>query len=261
MIDTHTHIYMPEDFPGVEAADAVDRAVAAGVNMMILPGVDLDSIVPIRALHELRPKNTAIAVGLHPSEVNDKWQDYLEIILADIDKEGVVAVGEIGMDLHESSDTCAIQMEAFARQVDAAYAHNLPIIIHQRDALEQTLQVLEQAQEKGRLPRAMVFHCFTGTPADALRIITAFPQAYFGIGGVATFKNAKSVREALPLIGIDRIVLETDAPWLAPTPMRGRRNESSYLPNINRVVAETLGLDPQFTEQITDRNARQLFAL
>ena len=259
MIDTHTHIYLEQDFPEGETVQAVSRAVEAGVTRMILPGVDVASIAQIRRLHAACPEHTAIAVGLHPTEVTPHWREHLDIILQGIDDEGVVAIGEVGMDLHEDTTYRAEQLDAFRVQVEAAFRHSLPLIIHQREALEETLQVLREAKERRQLPEGIVFHCFTGTAEDVARIREVVPEAYFGIGGVATFKNARGLREALLTIGLDHIVLETDAHWLAPTPLRGKRNESALLPHIARSVADTLACSLSEVEATTDANAHRLF--
>ena len=146
-------------------------------------------------------------------------------------------------------------MQAFARQLEWAVRYNLPVIIHCRDGVDETLEVIRNAGD--RLPK-LIFHSFTSGLED-VRKIREVCDPYFGINGVVTFKNAASLREALPEIGIDKIVLETDAPYLAPVPHRGSRNESSYIPLIRDKVAETLGISPEETERITDFNAEQLF--
>lgn len=261
MIDTHTHIYMTEDFPDGESDLAVRRAVDNGVSRMIFPGVDTKSLPLMRALHERFPHCTAYAIGLHPSEVKSDWQQTLQEIFQEINTPGIIAIGEVGMDFHEDTEHAQEQADAFAAQVEMAYNHSLPLIIHQREALDVTLSILSDAKNKGMLPPGMVFHCFTGTSDDVRRIRETVPEAYFGIGGVVTFKNAPLLRESLSEIGINRILLETDAPWLAPVPMRGRRNESAYLPHIAQVIADTLQLPLQEVSSITDINARALFPL
>lgn len=261
MIDTHTHIYLENDFPDGETAGAVERAIKAGVGQMVFPGVDRESLPQIFELYERYPAHTAIALGLHPTEVTDSWECELEEILSHASHPGVVAIGEIGLDLHECDDNYNQQIAAFRAQTEYAFSRHLPIIVHQRDALHDTLRVLGDAAEVGRLPETMVFHCFTGSSEDVKRIRCVVPDAYFGIGGVATFKNARTLREALPEIGIDHIVLETDAPWLAPVPFRGKRNESAFIPYIAAVVASTLDIPVETVAEITDRNALHLFPL
>lgn len=259
MIDTHSHMYLSEDFPDGEGIAAVKRALESGVSRMIFPGVDVASLSPMLELYSHFPDCTAYALGLHPSEVDKDWRENLDIIFEGIDSPGVVAVGEVGMDFHEDRSYRDEQREAFAAQVAAAHHSSLPLIIHQREALDETLGVLAEAAAEGVAAPGMVFHCFTGSKEDVRRIREVVPETYFGIGGVATFKNAPALREALHEIGIERIVLETDAPWLAPVPMRGRRDESAYIPYIAQVVADTLGISVKEVSAITDGNARKLF--
>lgn len=259
MIDTHSHIYLTEDFPEGESSLAVERGLEAGVQHIILPGVNAQTLPPMFELHDKYPANTSVAVGLHPSDVGADWESELDEILAFADRPGVVAIGEVGLDYHEDVTFREQQLRAFRKQIREAHARNLSLIIHQREALADTIALLKEAEAEGVMPEHMVFHCFTGTPEEAAQLIEAFPGAMFGIGGVATFKNAASVREAVRLIGIDRIVLETDAPWLAPVPRRGKRNESAYIPHIATSVADTLGLQLSDVITATDANARRLF--
>ncbi|MCM1320457.1 MAG: TatD family hydrolase [Muribaculaceae bacterium] len=261
MTDTHTHIYLIDDYPGGETNAAVKRAVDAGVTLMILPGVDIESIPQLLRLHADNPLHTAIAIGLHPTEVQLDWRDELKQMFNLVGSTPIVAVGEIGLDCHEDFSNYENQKEAFAYQVKLAHDRNLPIIIHQREALADTLKILQEAKNRGELPPSMVFHCFTGNREDVMKIRSVVAEAYFGIGGVATFKSAASLREALLEIGISRIVLETDAPWLAPVPKRGKRNESAYIPHIACVVADTLGMTIEEVERITDANASKLFSI
>lgn len=259
MIDTHTHIYTPEDFPGEEPAQAAKRAIEAGVDMMILPCCDVASLQPIFSLNSQFPDNTRIALGLHPTELTDNWGEDLKQIMFNLNHPAVVAIGEIGLDLHEPGASIECQKLAFARQIQIAAEREFPIIIHQRDALLQVVEVLEQCAARGFKPAGMVFHCFTSGPEDARLLMTKFPEAYFGIGGVSTFKNARELRDAIREIGLSRIVLETDSPYLAPVPRRGRRNESAYIPYIASSLAETLSVSISEVDSVTTENARRLF--
>ena len=254
MIDTHTHIYLPEFEDGGEGAYL--RAVDAGVEMMVLPNVDLTSAEPLLALHSRHPDRLRTAFGLHPTSVDASWRDTLDAIVPLLESEGCVAVGEVGMDLYWDSTFRSGQMEAFACQLDMAASRSLPVIIHCREALDETLEVIA-AGGFGRMP--LLFHSFTGRAADAVRIIEAVPGARFGINGVVTFKNARDLHAAVPEIGLDRIVLETDSPYLAPVPHRGKRNESAYITAVRDKVAELTGTTPAEAEAATDRNARMLF--
>lgn len=252
MIDTHTHPYLPE-FEN-DGVDAVDRAVAAGVSMMVLPNVDESSIQQMMKLHSLRPESTVMAMGLHPTEVASDWPEVVDRMETLLGKGGFVAVGEIGMDLYWDATRREMQREAFARQLRIAERLHLPVIIHCREALDDTLDIIKEVGPTVPL----VFHSFTGSRED-VRKIRAVCTPMFGINGVVTFKNAASLRDALPEIGIENILLETDAPYLAPVPHRGKRNESAYIVNTLNAVASVIGLSPEDVERITDSNARKIF--
>lgn len=254
MIDTHSHPYLEEFENG--GIDAVDRAVAAGVSLIILPNVDASSVEPMKRLHNSRPACTAMALGLHPTEVGGDWSGIVDEMEKQLGDGGFVAVGEVGMDLYWDKTHREEQMAAFERQIRIAERLRLPVIIHCREALDETLEVI--ANVAPTVP--LIFHSFTGSPED-VKHIREVCDPMFGINGVVTFKNAKSLRESLPEIGLDRLLLETDAPYLAPVPFRGKRNESAYIVNTLNAVAATLGLTPREVEEVTDRNARSVFRL
>lgn len=255
MTDTHTHIYDPEAFPE-GPAQALQRAVDAGVTRFIFPNVNLRSAGQILALHRQYPDSTFVAAGLHPCDGTDDWPSELDQIMDLLTPARPVAIGEVGIDLYWEQDTLPRQLDLFAAQVQLARRLSLPLIIHCREALDPVLDVLEK---HGRDVPA-VFHSFTGTPDDVRRI-RALGDYYFGINGVVTFKNAPALRQALPVIGLDRILLETDSPYLAPVPHRGRRNESAYIPAIRDRIAAELGLHPAEVAAATDANASRLFRL
>ena len=259
MTDTHTHLYSIEA-PG-EGEAATRRAVEAGVKRLVFPGIDPESTPALLELASRWPDHVRIALGLHPTELGDDWRGRLADMERMYAESGlsVAAIGEVGIDLHWEQESLPRQTEAFAHQLDMALERGLPVIIHSRDALEETLQPIKDCAERngGRLPR-LIFHSFTGSPEDVRRIRETC-DPWFGINGVVTYKNAPALREALPEIGLDRILLETDSPYLAPVPYRGRRNESSYLPHILRTVAAALGLPEDEVEKATDRNAALLF--
>lgn len=259
MIDTHTHIYMSESFSKDDpegTLHAVDRAVDSGVDTMVLPAVDRESASEVAALHMARPEHTRTAMGIHPTEVGEDWKEELEQIIKILSPTYPVAIGEVGIDLYWGDSNIELQKEAFIDQINLANRLSLPVIIHCREGLDVCLDCLNTLQT---LPR-LVFHSFTGSPDD-VRHIREICDPYFGINGVVTFKNSGSLPEAIKEIGIDRILLETDSPYLAPVPKRGRRNESSYLSFINSKVADILGLSPEMTEEITDRNAKVFFKI
>lgn len=257
MIDTHTHLYLPDY--GDDKCAAVDRALAAGVELMVLPGVDADSIGPIRALHELRPDATAMCAGLHPTEVNpESWLDHLTRIETELRSERkYVAVGEMGLDLYWDKSQLALQLRAAEAQLDLADNLGLPAIIHCRDAMPQMLDLLRG--RRGRLPW-MVFHCFSGTADDVDALRRLQPEVKFGIGGVLTFKKSP-LPDIMPKIGIYHILLETDAPWLAPVPMRGKQNESAYVPYVAARLGDLLGLTTDEVDKRTTASASEFFNL
>ena len=264
MIDTHTHLYMDsfsKDEPDGCAA-AVDRAVEAGVECMVLPSVDRESAAEVAALHARRPEHTRTAMGLHPTEVGEDWKEELEDIVATLSPTAPVAIGEVGIDLYWDDSNLSLQKEAFIAQLLLAEKMGLPVIIHCRDGVEECCECIEVARERslsGKLT-PLVFHSFTGSPDDVRRIRKVC-DPYFGINGVVTFKNSGQLPEAVREIGLDRLLLETDSPYLAPVPKRGRRNESSYLQFINSRIAEILGIPPMETEEATTRNAKDLFRI
>lgn len=239
-------------------ASAVERALEAGVSHMVMPNVDVSSVAPLLSLHTLFPEATSVARGIHPTEVKTTWRQDLREMIDRFEDTPCVAWGEIGVDFHWTRDNATQQMDAFGEQLDRAFADSLPVIIHSRDALDATLEITGSMGQ--RLPR-LLFHSFTSGPDDARRILEAHPDALFGFNGVVTFKNAREVREAAALVGINRIVLETDSPYLAPVPHRGKTNESSFLPHILRQLADVAGISAEEAERITTANAREFFPL
>lgn len=258
MIDTHTHLYEEAFDADGGGTAAIDRALGAGVAHMVMPNVDRTTVERLNALHALRPDVTSVAMGLHPTSVDAEWREALAPLEERLRRGGYVAVGEVGMDLYWDRTFGREQAEVFGRQVDLARELDLPVIIHCREALDETLDVLRGFAGTG-LPR-LVFHSFT-LDRDATDRIREVTDAWFGINGVVTYKNAAELREAIPSIGVDRLVLETDSPYLAPVPRRGRRNETSLLPHIRDAVASALGVSPEEAERATDANARELFRL
>lgn len=256
LTDTHTHLYLPEFDADNLGVDAVNRAIEAGVERMIFPNVDLGTIEPMKRLHSLFPDNTRMAMGFHPTEVNDGWADSLDVVRRELDSApgAYVAVGEIGIDLYWDKTFEREQMLAFEQQVGWAVERGLPVIVHCREGLDRVLEVLQE------FPSARgVMHSFGGEAADVDRVKRTV-DFYFGINGIVTSKNSR-LRDTLPAIGTDRLLLETDSPYLAPVPNRGRRNESAFLVRVASHVAGSLGMTTDEIAGITSRNAAALFGL
>ena len=256
LIDTHTYLY--DDAFDNDRHETVCRAINSGVDMMILPNIDIPSIEKMKALHNEFPENTRMAIGLHPTEVGDDWEDAIDVIANELSANNAeyVAVGEIGVDLYWEQIREQEQMMAFERQARMASDSSLPIIIHSRNALPQTLEVLRSLPS---IPKC-IFHSFGGNANDVRQIERTVPDCVFGINGVVTFKNS-GLRDVLPTIGIDRILLETDSPYLTPVPYRGKRNESCYLTYIARTIADSLDIDIQKVAEITSATAKNIFRI
>lgn len=253
LIDTHTHLY-EEQFEA-DRTEMIQRAIDNGVSKMIIPNVDATTIKGMMDLVKQFPEHIFPMMGLHPCYVKpETYKAELEIIKSNLDKGEFVAVGEIGIDLYWDKTTLDIQKEAFELQCDWAIEKSLPVAIHSRDSTHILIELLKKMKDK---PHG-VFHCFTGSLEEANEIIKL--GFYLGIGGVLTYKNTH-LRDTLKHIPLDKIVLETDAPYLPPVPHRGKRNESAY----TKLVAETLctvyekGLDE--IAVVTTQNATNLFGI
>lgn len=252
MIDTHTHIYGTE-FDS-DRDEVVARSIAAGVDRVVLPNENVDSLPRLLSVGKRYPDFCRLAVGLHPEEVDDTAREQLDRLESLLDAHPWVAVGEIGIDLYWDTTWRDRQMEALNRQLGWCADRDLPFIIHCRKALDEVLEVMD-----GFKGLRGVFHCFGGDTADVDRIRRR-GDFYFGIGGVVTFKKS-TLPAVLPAIGVDRILLETDAPYMAPVPHRGKRNEPAFIPLIAAKIADTLGLTPAEVDQTTTRSAERLFNL
>lgn len=261
-IDTHTHlndeIYGRQPDGTFDAAgcdEMVRRAVEAGVEMMILPGTSLGELEGMKALAARHPDRLRMFAGLHPTELTDNPDEALRIVERELDTPGLpyVGVGEIGIDLHEDPGHRERQMAAFDAQCRMALRRGLPINIHCRDGLDETLEVLSGLPA---VPRG-AFHCFGGSAADVERI-RRVGDFYFGINGIVTFKKS-TIPALLPAIPRDRLLLETDSPYLAPVPCRGRRNESAYLRHTAVFVASALDIPVEQLAETTTANALRLF--
>ena len=252
-IDTHTHV-TDEAFSGEEDA-VVDRALAAGVTHMLLADISSAERPAMRALCKSRPGVLHPMLGLYPGNVDAGWRDEIDLLEAQ-DRSDVVAVGEIGLDYHFSTEFTREQKEALRVQLELASEWDLPVNIHLRDAYGDFALVLKDCAGlhlRGNL------HAFSGS-AEYLRSLQKYADLSVGIGGVVTFKKAGIAGELLE-IPLDRILLETDAPYLAPTPLRGTRNESANIPLIAAKIAEIKGVDLIEVARVTTNNAKQLFLI
>lgn len=253
MIDTHTHLYVSEF--DADRTDVIKRAIDVGVNQFVLPAIDSETTDVMYALKRDYPKNIHLMMGLHPTHVGENLTEELEHVEQQLATNSFVAVGEIGMDLYWDKTYQKKQQEAFAKQITWALAYDLPIVIHCREAYDEIFEVLEGVQDE-RLRG--IFHCFTGNIKQARRAIDF--NMLLGIGGVVTFKNSGLVH-TVASIPIQHIVLETDAPYLAPTPFRGKRNESSYIIHVAEKLASIYNVSPAEVSKLTTENAINLFRL
>lgn len=255
IIDTHSHPYL-ESFDS-DRDEIISRAIDADVKHIIMPNVDLGTIERMREFHTTYPEITSMAMGLHPTEIKESWRDDIAMIDAEWDShhDDYIAVGEIGIDLYWDKTFANEQMQAFEIQSRYAVEMNLPIIIHCREGLDQTLEVLSGFEKKP----TCVFHSFGGTPKDVERIRN-IGDFYFGINGVVTFKNAH-LENTINQITLNRILLETDAPYLAPVPKRGKRNEPSYITYTRDKIAKILDVDNRKVDDITTISAKKIFGI
>ena len=253
MIDTHSHVYAEEFKDDLDAV--VQRAVNVGVEKVLLPNIDLESIGGLNNLVDERPDFFFRMMGLHPCSVKEDYKQVLQRIERELDDKSCVAVGEIGIDLYWDKSTQAIQEEAFLIQCNWAIERNLPIVIHSRESIGLIIDLLKKHFPEGIKG---VFHCFTGTEEQAKQIEAM--GMYMGIGGVVTFKNS-NLRDVLKAVNPQRLILETDAPYLAPVPYRGKRNEPSYLTEVAKELSKVYGKTPAEIGELTTENALQLFNL
>lgn len=227
--DTHTHLYA-EEF-NLDRNEVIENAVKLGIKYLFLPSIDSSCHAGMKQLKVDFPENIFLMMGLHPTYVKENWQEELALVSRELETNKYCAVGEIGIDLYWDKSNLKHQQEAFLFQIKLAKKHKLPINIHCRDAFEEVLEILEQEKSQ---ELSGIFHCFTGSFQDAQRAINC--NMMLGIGGVATFKNGK-IDQFLQEIPLKNIVLETDSPYLAPNPYRGKRNESKYILNIAEKLA------------------------
>ena len=249
-IDTHCHLYSEEFSKDID--ELIERAKSAGVEKFYLPAIDSNTLQSMLALEAKHPECIPM-MGLHPCHVNANYEQELGIIKEWLDKRRFVAIGEIGLDYYWSTEFAAQQAAAFNQQMQWALDYHLPIVIHTRNAMQPTIDAVKPFADKGLLG---IFHCFSGNANEAEQIINM--NFYLGIGGILTYKKS-GLPEAIANIPLEKIVLETDAPYLPPVPYRGKRNESSYIPIIAQKLAEVKNASLEKVAALTTANAEKIF--
>lgn len=252
MIDTHCHLYVDEFKADID--DVMERAVSNGVDRFYLPAIDSSEHANMFLLEEKYPDKCMAMMGLHPCSVKENYLKEIEIVEEWLAKRRFAAIGEIGLDFYWDKTFIEQQYEAFRMQIELSLQYKLPIVIHTRNAMQQTIEVVEEFVSKGLRG---IFHCFGGTFEEAKKITDV--GFYLGIGGVVTYKNA-GLAEVLEKIDLKYMVLETDAPYLTPVPFRGKRNESSYLLYIAAKLAQIKNVSVAEVDTITTANSQNIFA-
>ncbi|MCB9202734.1 MAG: TatD family hydrolase [Flavobacteriales bacterium] len=251
MVDTHCHLYV-EEFDG-DLDEVIDKSGRKGVKEFWLPAVDSSYHLKMNEIKEKYFPKIKLMVGLHPTYVKEEtYQKELDLVERELEKNDYIAIGEIGIDLYWDKTTLEIQKKAFVHQIRLAKRKKLPIVIHARESYDEIFEVLEKENSeelKG------IFHCFTGTYEQALKIIDF--GFLLGIGGVVTFKNGK-IDQFLHKIPLEKIVLETDSPYLAPVPFRGKRNSPEYLEFVVGKLSDLYGVSREFIIEVTHNNAQKL---
>ena len=253
LIDTHTHIY-DHQF-SLDRNEAVRRALDAGVKMMLLPNVDASTVAPMLELHGQYPDCTRVMMGLQPEEVREDYKEVLSMMEKELERGIYVGMGEIGLDFYWDATYEKQQLDAFEIQLDWAKQLHLPLSIHCRNAFDKMVKILEKKQDGGLRG---IMHCFTGTEEEAKAYLDL--GFHLGLGGVTTYKNC-GVKDFLPDLPLDKIVLETDAPYLAPVPCRGKRNEPAFLVHTAQRIADILQMTVEELAAMTTANAKSLFSL
>lgn len=253
LIDTHCHLYLDEFKADIDAV--IERAAMEGVQKFYLPAIDSSETANMFLLEKKFPGTCIAMMGLHPCSVKENYKAELELVSLQLANRKFAAVGEIGLDLHWDKTFLVQQYDAFRTQIEWALQYDLPIVIHTRDAMPETIDVVKDYTGKGLRG---IFHCFSGNYENAKTIIEA--GFYLGIGGVLTYKNA-GLAEVIEKMGLDHLVLETDAPYLTPVPFRGKRNESSYLKYIVEKLAQIKNVTAAEVAATTTANAQKIFGL
>ena len=253
-VDTHSHLY-DEAFAGEESL-AVKRAIEAGVTKMILPDIDSSTRESMFNLAMRHSEHLFPCLGLHPTSIGANWKEELDAVLSEASSRKVWAIGEIGIDCYWSTEFLKQQQETFRIQLELASKSDLPVIIHSRESTEIILNILREFKHLGLRG---VMHAYSGS-AETFKELQNIGDWYIGIGGVLTYKKA-SIAETVKKIPLERILLETDSPYLTPVPHRGKRNESSYIPHIADFLASRKEISIEEVADITTHNAEKLFGI
>jgi len=254
-IDTHTHLYLEQFSEDIDTV--ISNSISSGIDKLFLPNISSETTKDMLDLCKKYPKTCYAMMGLHPCDVkSESMEKELLHVEKLLEKEKFIAVGEIGIDLYWDKSTLPLQKEAFIFQINLAKKYKLPIAIHVRDSFNEAIEIVESLNDENL---SGVFHCFTGSVKDAKRI-TDLGNFYLGIGGVLTFKNS-GVDKTIKEIDIQHLLLETDSPYLAPTPYRGKRNESKYIINIAEKLSEIHQISMEDVADITTNNALKLFKI
>lgn len=251
--DTHTHLY--SDAFDEDRDAMIRRALDSGVSRFFIPAIDSNYTQSMLQLENDYPENMFLMMGLHPTHVKYNYNEELKHVEAMLAKRNFYAVGEIGIDLYWDKSTLSIQQEAFKYQIQLAKKYKLPIVIHCREAFDEIFQILETEKEDNLFG---IFHCFTGTLEQAQQAISY--NMKLGIGGVATFKNGK-IDQFLSKINLKHIVLETDSPYLAPAPHRGKRNESVYIIKVLEKLSHIYNMSLEEVANVTTQNSKDVFGV
>jgi TatD DNase family protein len=251
LTDTHAHIYLKQFVPDINAV--LHRCRKAGIEQVFMPNIDSSTTGAMLELADLYPDFCVPMMGLHPCSVDETYQKELSHVREMLQTRSFAAVGEIGVDLYWDKTYFEQQVESFRHQVGLALQYDLPVVIHCRESLDITIELVEESIGKGLRG---IFHCFTGSVEQARKIVAM--GFYLGIGGVSTFKNG-GLEPVLRSLDIGSLVLETDSPYLAPVPHRGKRNEPAYLVEIAGRVAEVQGCSTDHVGTVTSANARKIF--
>lgn len=253
LTDTHCHLYSEELITDIDAV--IQRAKNEQVNKFYLPAIDSTTHEAMLLLEEKFPGKCIAMMGLHPCSVKENYLTELQIVEEWLDKKNFAAVGEIGLDFYWDKTFTAQQYDAFKKQIELALYYKLPIVIHTRNAMAETIAVVKEYAGKGLNG---IFHCFGGTYQDAVDIIDM--GFYLGIGGVVTYKNS-GLAQVIQKIDMQHLVLETDAPYLTPVPFRGKRNESSYLKYVADAIAAIKNVTKEELAAVTTANAEKIFGI